>query len=94
MSESKSDALPLGESPTCVVVIEGIDPSSSAYETATHPSTSYHLGYPMRIELMIAESQPAVLPLNYGHHIETHFGYCTKQKLTNTGDLLKCVFIW
>ena len=26
------------------------------------------LGYPMRIELMIAESQPAVLPLNYGHH--------------------------
>ncbi len=26
----------------------------------------------MRIELMIAESQPAVLPLNYGHHIETH----------------------
>ena len=22
----------------------------------------------MRIELMIAESQPAVLPLNYGHH--------------------------
>ena len=27
------------------------------------------LGYPMRIELMIAESQSAVLPLNYGHHI-------------------------
>ena len=27
-----------------MVVIEGIDPSSSAYETATHPSTSYHLG--------------------------------------------------
>ncbi len=25
-----------------LVVIEGIDPSSSAYETATHPSTSYH----------------------------------------------------
>ena len=25
-----------------MVVIEGIDPSSSAYETATHPSTSYH----------------------------------------------------
>ena len=33
------------------------------------------LGYPMRIELMIAESQPAVLPLNYGHHIETHYCY-------------------
>ena len=27
-----------------LVVIEGIDPSSSAYETATHPSTSYHPG--------------------------------------------------
>ena len=34
----------LGEAPTNLVVIEGIDPSSSAYETATHPSTSYHLG--------------------------------------------------
>lgn len=27
----------------------------------------------MRIELMTAESQPAVLPLNYGHHKETHY---------------------
>ena len=35
------------------------------YHYATYP-----MGYPMRIELMIAESQPAVLPLNYGHHIE------------------------
>lgn len=25
-----------------MVVIVGIDPTSSAYETATHPSTSYH----------------------------------------------------
>ena len=33
------------------------------------------LGYPMRIELMIAESQPAVLPLNYGHHIEDNCDY-------------------
>ncbi len=42
MSESKSDALPLGESPTDLVVIEGIDPSSSAYESGAHPSTPYH----------------------------------------------------
>ena len=35
------------------------------------------LGYPMRIELMIAESQPAVLPLNYGHHMKTHSDYLT-----------------
>lgn len=27
----------------------------------------------MRIELMTAESQPAVLPLNYEHHKETHY---------------------
>ena len=47
-----------------MVVIEGIDPSSSAYEAGAHPSTPYHLGCRMRIELMIAESQPAVLPLN------------------------------
>ena len=47
-----------------LVVIEGIDPSSSAYEAGAHPSTPYHLGCRMRIELMIAESQPAVLPLN------------------------------
>jgi hypothetical protein len=26
------------------VVIEGIDPSSSAYEAGAHPSTPYHLG--------------------------------------------------
>ena len=31
-------------------------------------SNSPNLGYLMRIELMTAESQPAVLPLNYGHH--------------------------
>ena len=28
-----------------LVVISGIDPLSSAYETATHPSTSYHQNY-------------------------------------------------
>ena len=27
-----------------MVVIEGIDPSSSAYEAGAHPSTPYHLG--------------------------------------------------
>ena len=32
------------------------------------------LGYPMRIELMIADSQPAVLPLNYGHHKQQEQG--------------------
>ena len=32
----------LSQSELFMVVIEGIDPSSSAYETATHPSTSYH----------------------------------------------------
>ena len=31
-------------------------------------TTQNILGYPTRIELVIAESQPAVLPLNYGHH--------------------------
>ena len=33
-----------------MVVISGIDPLSSAYETATHPSTSYHLGCLMGFE--------------------------------------------
>ena len=59
-----------------MVVVVGIDPTSWAYEARAHPSTPYNrnvLGYPTRIELVIAESQPAVLPLNYGHHIETHF---------------------
>ena len=65
MSESKSDALTnLANPQQKLVVIEGIDPSSSAYEAGAHPSTPYHLGCRMRIELMIAESQPAVLPLN------------------------------
>ena len=59
-----------------MVVVVGIDPTSSAYEAGAHPSTPYNLnclGYPTRIELVIAESQPAVLPLNYRHHIETHY---------------------
>ena len=43
-TESKSVVLPLHHSRTNLVVTEGIDPSSSAYETATHPSTSRHLG--------------------------------------------------
>ena len=57
------------------------------------------LGYPMRIELMIAESQPAVLPLNYGHHIETHSGIRTLRPASGlqTDPLAignECVSIW
>lgn len=43
MSESKSDALTnLANPQQKLVVIEGIDPSSSAYEAGAHPSTPYH----------------------------------------------------
>ena len=48
------------------------------YHYAIHP-----LGYPTRIELVIAESQPAVLPLNYGHHKETLCGTCNHDDLAS-----------
>ena len=43
LTESKSVVLPLHNTRiNCLVVIEGIDPSSSAYEAGAHPSTPYH----------------------------------------------------
>jgi hypothetical protein len=29
----------------------------------------------------------------YNYYMKTHFGYCTKQKLSTTGDPLKRVYI-
>ncbi len=81
-----------------MVVVVGIDPTSSAYEAGAHPSTPYNpncLGYPTRIELVIAESQPAVLPLNYGHHIETHYpGLTTWARALLKSDTVRNVFLY
>ena len=53
------------------------------------------LGYPTRIELVIAESQPAVLPLNYGHHIETHYPRLTTlARALLKSDTVRNVFLY
>ena len=53
------------------------------------------LKVPTRIELVIAESQPAVLPLNYGHHIETHYpGLTTWARALLKSDTVRNVFLY
>ena len=54
-----------------MVVIEGIDPSSSAYEAGAHPSTPHNLilGYSMEFESMLTESQSVVLTADTNYTI-------------------------
>ena len=54
-----------------LVVVEGIDPSSSAYEAGAHPSTPHNLilGYSMEFESMLTESQSVVLTADTNYTI-------------------------
>ena len=58
-----------------MVVVVGIDPTSSPYEGGTHPSTSHNQNWGVwwGSNPRISESQPEALPLGYKHHIETHW---------------------
>ena len=57
-----------------LVVVEGIDPSSRAYEARAHPSTPHNLmlGYSMEFESMLTESQSVVLTADTNYTIEKH----------------------
>ena len=54
-----------------LVVVEGIDPSSRAYEARAHPSTPHNLilGYSMEFESMLTESQSVVLTADTNYTI-------------------------
>ena len=57
-----------------LVVVEGIDPSSRAYEARAHPSTPHNLmlGYSMEFESMLTESQSVVLTADTNYTILKH----------------------
>ena len=56
------------------MVVEGIDPSSRAYEARAHPSTPHNLimGYSMEFESMLTESQSVVLTADTNYTILKH----------------------
>ena len=53
------------------MVIRGNDPLSLAYETSTHPSTSYHqeLVLPNGNDPLSIDYQSIALPLSYGRNL-------------------------
>jgi hypothetical protein len=58
-------------------VIRGNDPLSLAYETSTHPSTSYHreLVLPNGNDPLSIDYQSMALPLSYGRNVATLTGF-------------------